>query len=481
MAKKPTKAPPKPVRKPKPQPKAKPAAPAKKKPVRPLAPAPAKPAPAKPVVARPSTDLGFPIFQEPVFGEVNLADFKVPADSAEYNNSQVKALLTTQVTPFNPMRGKPGDLFTLASALGPTGDKTVQAITSQKQVVFHAVGDTGASSSRSYAGEIQASDAMVADFHASQAADRPAFYFNLGDTVYNFGESQYYYEQFYDAYRNYPAPIFSIPGNHDCFVLPDLAKGAETPLQTFARNFCAPTPVITKEAGSLHRTAMTQPGVYFTLDAPFVRIIGLFSNALEDPGVISSEGGVWKTITDVQLTYLTAQLQQIKSSQYAGAVIIAVHHPPFSYTTAQSAAKSHSSSTAMLRDIDTICKAQGVYPHAFLSGHAHNYQRYTRKVTFNGHAYQVPFLVCGSGGHNVNPLVMAKGGDPGKNIDVSYLEKNPAVTSGGVTLVNYNDKNFGYLRVTVTDQQLTMAFVPVYPTGGSPDSVTVNLATHTIV
>jgi hypothetical protein len=33
---------------------------------------------------------------------------------------------------------------------------------------------------------------------------------------------------------------------------------------------------------------MTQPGVYFALDVPFVRVLGLFSNALADPGVISS-------------------------------------------------------------------------------------------------------------------------------------------------------------------------------------------------
>ena len=59
--------------------------------------------------------------------------------------------------------------------------------------------------------------------------------------------------------------------------------------------------MITPEAGSLHRTAMTQPGVYFTLDAPFVRIIGLFSNALEDPGVISSLGGKWPAVPDLQL------------------------------------------------------------------------------------------------------------------------------------------------------------------------------------
>ena len=44
------------------------------------------------------------------------------------------------------------------------------------------------------------------------------------------------------------------------------------PLVTFARNFCAQPPAVTPEAGSLHRTAMTQPGVYWMLDAPFVRI-----------------------------------------------------------------------------------------------------------------------------------------------------------------------------------------------------------------
>ena len=30
------------------------------------------------------------------------------------------------------------------------------------------------------------------------------------------------------------------------------------------------------------RSAMTQPGVYFTLDAPMVSIIGLYSNVLEE-------------------------------------------------------------------------------------------------------------------------------------------------------------------------------------------------------
>ena len=56
---------------------------------------------------------------------------------------------------------------------------------------------------------------------------------------------------------------------------------------------------------------MTQPGVYWAFAAPFVRIIGLFSNALEDPGVISSENGKWANLGDVQLGFLQAQLQQV--------------------------------------------------------------------------------------------------------------------------------------------------------------------------
>jgi len=64
--------------------------------------------------------------------------------------------------------------------------------------------------------------------------------------------------------------------------------------------------------------------------------------------------------------------------------LIAVHHPPFSYAPTPKAGGgdgNHLGNTLMLREIDTICKAQGVYPHAFLSGHAHNYQRYTRKLS----------------------------------------------------------------------------------------------------
>jgi hypothetical protein len=109
-------------------------------------------------------------------------------------------------------------------------------------------------------------------------------------------------------------------------------------------------------------------------------------------------------VPDVQLAFLTAQLQNIKAQNYTGAVLIAVHHPPFSYSPPPKAggAGTHIGNTLMLREIDTICQAQGVYPHAFLSGHAHDYQRYTRKLSFAGKNYSVPFIVAGDGGFNVN-------------------------------------------------------------------------------
>jgi hypothetical protein len=115
---------------------------------------------------------------------------------------------------------------------------------------------------------------------------------------------------------------------------------------------------------------MTQPGVNFALDAPFARILCLFSNALEDPGVISSGNGHWQDVPDYQLEFLEAQLDKIKTSKYKGAVLLAVHHPPFSYAPKKgtnSEGGSHGCSTDMLREIDKICAKVGVYPHAFLS------------------------------------------------------------------------------------------------------------------
>jgi hypothetical protein len=112
----------------------------------------------------------------------------------------------------------------------------------------------------------------------------------------------------------------------------------------------------------------------------------------------------------------------------------------------------------MLRQIDGIFLDAGVYPHAFLSGHAHNYQRYTRELTSHGQEIDVPFLVCGNGGHAANPLVRSRRGQPslepvnGSRVD--YLEANPAVHTTGLILEKYDDRHYGYLRISANKDQL---------------------------
>jgi hypothetical protein len=321
--------------------------------------------------------------------------------------------------------------------------------------VFHSVGDTG-----SVVGPLTQSlvaDKMVSDFSEDDPADVPSFFFHLGDLVYYFGEATYYYDQFYQPYRNYPAPVVAIPGNHDGVVY---SSDSATTLEAFLRNMCSATPVISPDAGSLSRTAMIAPGVYFTFDAPFVRILGLYSNVLEDPGVISGENGSNKVLDGRQVAFLTAALKRIKSEKYAGAVIIAVHHPPFT------GGSEHGGSPQMLADIDSACTAAGFWPHAVLSGHAHNYQRYTRTVN----NAQTPYIVAGCGGHS--PLSTMRG-----------TFRTPYKIDDTLTLNSYEDTDYGYLRVVVNAQTMTIEFHPEADGGVTKtpdDTVTVNLSTRAL-
>jgi hypothetical protein len=442
----------------------------------------------------PRFSLPQPLFDEPVFTQgkptPDPTRFKVPHPSDAQEYARIQALLYEDVVGFPQSRGAPGDLYELQTALGPHGPELVQSIQSAGHIVFHMVGDIGASTAGKYPSEIRVSDRITADCQTSSATNRPSFLYLLGDLVYDFGEARYYYDQFYEPYRNYPAPIFAIPGNHDSFIVPGTPP-AQAPLEVFQRNFCATEPVVTPEAGSLHRTAMTQPGVYFALDAPFVRIIGLFSNALEDPGVISSESGKWTQVPDYQLDFLSAQLSRVKEESFSGALLLATHHPPFTYAPPAGGSGTggvHGGNPTMLAQIDAICKTEGVYPHAFLAGHAHNYQRFTRSVQFAGNSFSVPFIVCGDGGHGISSLVQAKlgslGQEPANGLRVDYLDSSPAVDAVGLVLERHDDQNYGYLRVDANSQQISFGF---YDVGSGilstlpNDSVTINLANHTVV
>jgi len=414
-----------------------------------------KPTPAPtPNPSQPST--GQPVFGQPQ-PSPDPTSFKTPHPSDTGLYSKVNNKL---IQPIPTARGGAEPILTLAEVYGDQGAAKTTAIQQAGQIVFHSVGDTG--SVKGPTTQNQVSDKMVADFSESNAADVPSFFFHLGDVIYSFGEAKYYYDQFYEPYREYPGPVIAIPGNHDGVVY---SGDAAPTLDAFLRNFCSASPVHTPEAVGLLRTSMIAPGVYFTFDAPFVRILGLSSNVLEDPGVISSEGGTRPTLSDVQLTFLKTALTRCKTEKYAGAVIVAVHHPPYT------GGENHSPSPNMSADIDNAANGAGFWPHAIFSGHSHNYQRYTRTV--NG--ISIPYLVAGNGGHS--PLASLRSDAQGDPI------RTPYTIDSDLTLASYDDKNYGYLRVVVNAQAMRIEYHPASDgstTKTPDDAVTINLTTRAL-
>ena len=373
---------------------------------------------------------------------------------------------------FPAPRGGDEPQLTLQQVLGGTegapadvkaqAKKTCDTIQQSGQIVFHSLGDCG--STRGPASENLVVDKLLGDFKESDPKEVPQFHFLLGDIVYSFGEPQYYYDQFYEPYREYPAPILAAAGNHDGMISP--MHGAKS-LEAYLRNFCAEDFSVTPEAGGLSRTAQIQPGVFFTFEAPFVRIITFYSNTLEDPGVIANDD-----IGDSQLTFLEAALNRVKEENYQGALLFADHHPPYT------AGAQHGWSIDMSNQIDEICEKTGVWPHAFLSGHAHNYQRFTR--TRNAGKTQIPYIICGNGGHNHQAL--AKSG--GHTIRAPQVIQKSDSSHDLVVLENYDDQDYGYLRVIASDTNLRIEYHPASDGTWSKtpdDFVTIDLKSRLIV
>jgi hypothetical protein len=342
-----------------------------------------------------------------------------------------------------------------------TGVDFLAPIVAANRVHFHVVGDTGASASSAITHEASVADAMAAALNGA-ATDAPAFFFHLGDVIYNFGEAGYYYDQFYEPFRAYDRPIFAIPGNHDGAVTytagglqPDVPS-----LQAFIANFCTPAPQKPQDSGGLARTTMTQPGVYFTLDAPFVSIIGLYTNVLEGPGVITDENGAYPTLRgDQQFGWLVSELQRLAPLRKAmdRAVILACHHPPVS------ADLTHGGTTGLANDLERAFSTADFWPDAVVSGHAHIYQRFARELG----GRQIPYVVAGSGGHNALVPTGEQRGEAPRTWNEYTLEVGPTAA-------------YGYLTITVdmsnpSSRTLTIAFTaPANP--AAADSVSVTLS-----
>jgi Calcineurin-like phosphoesterase len=389
------------------------------------------------------------------FGDPDLTPDNFSSFSKQEIAADTAARGLEQLEPIPPVRSTtPMDL---SSVIGADGVKKIQ---NAGKIIFHAVGDTGGIHSPQF-------QFGVADAMANDLTGGASFWYHLGDVVYYFGQEQYYFEQFYDPYRDYNAPIFAIPGNHDGAVYKgETAKS----LDAFLANFCTSQPTRSPDSQGAVRTTMDQPGVYFTLNAPFAKVIGLYSNTSEG----STEGVIaGSNVGQDQLNFLKQQLAAAKAERDKGqgrALIIATHHPPFT------GSPSHVPSPAMLSQIDQACAAAGIQPDLHISGHAHLYERYTRTVG----AKQIPYLVAGMGGYYDLPGLKPPNRRPPKP---TTPQSGTDASGHPLRLEVYNDNTFGFLRLTVSPTSIVGVFVTVDPaTGktGAGDSFTVDLHANTV-
>ena len=350
------------------------------------------------------------------------------------------------------------------------GAPAINNITTAGRIIFHSVGDSGGINGIDVQQAV--SDAMetqvTLDAIGVPDGNGASFFYHLGDVIYFNGLSTEYDRQFYEPYRFYKAAIMAIPGNHDgdTSVRAGDQPDNEPSLYGFMRNFCDTQ----REPLDSYRDTMTQPYPYWVLQAPFATIIGLYGNV---DGTLDGSG------TAVQQQWLTAQLRQADATK---CLIVAVHQPPFSLDG------SHGGYQAILNALDQAASDAGVWPHAVLSGHVHNYQRFTRTVAITGGNRHIPYVVAGAGGYaNTARLIHRMQRDAG-GAPVPCPMDIPGMAGvlGNISLSlrGYNEVAAGYLRLTVDAANLAIEYftVPLDPsgTGGLFDSVTLNYLTGTI-
>lgn len=338
------------------------------------------------------------------------------------------------------------------------GAADAKAISAYGSITFHAVGDTGSPDTMTE----KISEAMAEEYDISKPASCPAFLFHLGDIIYYDNTDKGYLQQFYTPYKRYPGKIIAIPGNHDGEMVKydqpgEPNTGQTYSLQAFEENFCQDKTGVPPAAKTIYREMIAQPAVYWYLDAPFVDVVGLYSNVADGQGFIA-DGNV---VGSSQKDWLTATLKTISQARKKSrkALILAVHHPPFS-------GGSHAPSKAMLGDIDTCCQAAGIMPDVVISGHSHNYQRFTRFVKGNNKDMQIPYFVVGCSGHGLQSVSHADGQKVDDHIFESSLE------------------GYGYLTTTVDKNKIVIKFTQVNKDGTKQPfdkTIVVDLASNQIV
>ncbi|GLW47292.1 metallophosphoesterase [Streptomyces sp. NBRC 14336] len=186
------------------------------------------------------------------------------------------------------------------TAAGAPADKVIRR-SDPDTFSFLVIGDTGEGGEPQYA--------VVPGL--LKAGEGTSFAVLASDVIYPVGSADDYADKFFRPYRDYRAPIYAIPGNHDWY----------EDLGAFMRVFCdapplepepRPRPLTRAWLRSLlwHRPRRTdgqhlyeartlrsapaqqtvQPGPYWAIDAGPVRLIGIDTGLL---GTLDAEQGAW--------------------------------------------------------------------------------------------------------------------------------------------------------------------------------------------
>ncbi|MBO2465160.1 metallophosphoesterase [Actinomadura sp. LCR2-06] len=252
---------------------------------------------------------------------------------------------------------------------------------SEPEFSFALMGDTGEGDRSQYA-------VVPPLLNATAGTD---FLVVASDVIYPTGDAGDYPEKFYRPYRDYPAPIYAVPGNHDwydglrgflhvfCGLDGDCAPRWRGPLSFIPRLFWRRSGKVDEralaEARSLYRGApgqqTVQPGPYWAIDTPSLRIIGIDTGIT---GGIDRDQGEW--LREVSAgpkpkMLVTGKPLYVDDEHHPGAI--------------------EGGGT-----VDEIVRDPAHHYVLAVGGDIHNYQRYPVKVDATGRVIQ--YVVAGGGG-----------------------------------------------------------------------------------
>jgi hypothetical protein len=185
-------------------------------------------------------------------------------------------------------------------AAGAPADKVIRR-DDPDRFSFMVIGDTGEGDDPQYA--------VVPGF--LKESQETSFAVIASDVIYPVGATADYGTKFFRPYRNYQAPIYAIPGNHDWYEdlygfmqvfcdapLLDPQPTPRPPTRAWLRSLLWHNPSTQDEQRLVEARALrsapaqqaVQPGPYWAIDAGPVRIVGIDTGLL---GTIDAEQGRW--------------------------------------------------------------------------------------------------------------------------------------------------------------------------------------------